>query len=341
MQYHNGIYCVSARELIDTGIMTVGSYEKAVQRKRLDVVRPGGGAGNYALVAYDSLKPEHRIQVDEKLGGKDAHIAAWVRSNYVEDQKAVEFFNDPKKTGTELKIGKKREYMVNASVLNTCIKLYDNASASQRLFGRDYDWSRMTAVIESLRVQFGHTLPASVLRFRRKVNDYRKYGYIALVSGKFGNKNAQMLTENEERAIKGLAVLPTRPWNTTVRKMYEMFVCGELDVWDPETGELLDPDECARIKNGEPWIPSEATITNYLNRPDVKLFIDQRLKPNVDFYHENMPHVHRHRGQYSLSQITMDDVDLPRRMPGNKRVHAYYAYDSVSECVLAGKGACV
>lgn len=139
MQYHNGIYCVSARELIDTGIMTVGSYEKAVQRKRLDVVRPGGGAGNYALVAYDSLKPEHRIQVDEKLGGKDAHIAAWVRSNYVEDQKAVEFFNDPKKTGTELKIGKKREYMVNASVLNTCIKLYDNASASQRLFGRDYD----------------------------------------------------------------------------------------------------------------------------------------------------------------------------------------------------------
>lgn len=336
MEYCNGIYCVSARELIDTGIMTVGSYEKAVQRERISVVKRGGGAkGSYALIAVDSLKPEHRIQVNEKLGGKDAHIAAWVRANYVEDQKAVEYFNDPEKTGTELKIGKKREYMVNASVLNTCIKLYDNASASQRLFGRDYDWSRMTAVIESLRVQYGHTLPASVLRFRRKVNDYRKYGYAALVSGKFGNKNAQLLTEKEERVIKGLVILPTRPWNTTVRKMYEMFVCGELDVWDPETGELLDPDECARIKNGEPWIPSEATITNYLNRPDVKLFIDQRLKPNVDFYHENMPHVHRHRGQYSLSQITMDDVDLPRRMPGNKRVHAYYAYDSVSECVLA------
>lgn len=225
--------------------------------------------------------------------------------------------------------------MVNASVLNTCIKLYDNASASQRLFGRDYDWSRMTAVIESLRVQYGHTLPASVLRFRRKVNDYRKYGYAALVSGKFGNKNAQLLTDKEERVIKGLVILPTRPWNTTVRKMYEMFVCGELDVFDPETGEVLDPDKCVRVKNGEPWVPSEATITNYLNRPDVKLFVDMRLKPNVDFYHENMPHVHRHRGQYSLSQITMDDVDLPRRMAGNKRVHAYYAYDSVSECVLS------
>lgn len=198
-----------------------------------------------------------------------------------------------------------------------------------------FDWSRMTAVIESLRVQYGHTLPASVLRFRRKVNDYRKYGYAALVSGKFGNKNAQLLTDKEERVIKGLVILPTRPWNTTVRKMYEMFVCGELDVFDPETGEVLDPDKCVRVKNGEPWVPSEATITNYLNRPDVKLFVDMRLKPNVDFYHENMPHVHRHRGQYSLSQITMDDVDLPRRMAGNKRVHAYYAYDSVSECVLS------
>ena len=72
-----------------------------------------------------------------------------------------------------------------------------------------------------------------------------------------------------------------------------------------------------------------------MNRPDIKAFIDRKLKPNVDYYHEAMPHVHRHRGQYSLSQITMDDVDLPFRIKGDEKVHAYYAYDSVSECVLA------
>ena len=218
MEYCNGIYCVSARELISTGIMTEGSYKASVRNDRITVVKRGGGAkGSYALIAVDSLKPEHRIQVNEKLGGKDAHIAAWVRANYVEDQKAVEFFNNPKKTGTDLKIEKKREYMVNASVLNTCIKLYDNAVASQRLFGKDYDWSRMTAVIESLRVQYGHTLPASVLRFRRKVNDYRKYGYAALVSGKFGNKNARILTEKEEKVLLAIAIQPCKPWNTQTR----------------------------------------------------------------------------------------------------------------------------
>lgn len=336
MEYHNGVYCVSARELIDGGIMTQGSYAKAAQRKRIEVVRPGKGSGNYALIAVDSLSTEQRIQVEAQFGGKAAHIAAWVRSNYTEDQEAMAFFNNPKKTGiSNLSIAKRREYVVNASVLNTCIKLYDNAAARQRLMGNKYDWTCMTGVIESLRVQFGHTLPTSVLRFRKKVSDYRKRGYESLLSGKFGNSNAQILTAGEERVLKGLAVQPNRPWNTNVREMYEMFVCGELDVWDPETGELLDPEKCARKKNGEPWVPSEATIAGFLNRPDIKAFVDRWLKPNVDYYHEVMPHVHRHRGQYSLSQITMDDVDLPFRMKSNERVHAYYAYDSVSECVIA------
>ena len=336
MEYHNGVYCVSARELIEGGIMTQGSYAKAAQRKRIEVVRPGKGSGNYALIAVDSLSTEQRIQVEAQFGGKAAHIAAWVRSNYTEDQEAMAFFNNPKKTGiSNLSIAKRREYVVNASVLNTCIKLYDNAAARQRLMGNKYDWTCMTGVIESLRVQFGHTLPTSVLRFRKKVSDYRKRGYESLLSGKFGNSNAQILTAGEERVLKGLAVQPNRPWNTNVREMYEMFVCGELDVWDPETGELLDPEKCARKKNGEPWVPSEATIAGFLNRPDIKAFVDCWLKPNVDYYHEVMPHVHRHRGQYSLSQITMDDVDLPFRMKGNERVHAYYAYDSVSECVIA------
>ena len=45
----------------------------------------------------------------------------------------------------------------------------------------------------------------------------------------------------------------------------------------------------------------------------------------MEFYHEQMPHMHRHGGKFSLSQITMDDVDLPRRMKGGEYVHAYYA----------------
>ena len=51
--------------------------------------------------------------------------------------------------------------------------------------------------------------------------------------------------------------------------------------------------------------------------------------------HEQMPYMHRHSGHFSLSQITMDDVDLTRKLKDTKqRVHAYYAYDVVSQCVI-------
>ena len=113
MQYHNGIYCISARELIDGGIMTLGSYEKAAQRKRIEVVKRGGGAkGSGALVAVDSLSTEQKIQVEARFGGKAAHIAAWVRSNYTEDQEAMAFFNNPQKTGiSNLSIAKRRNML--------------------------------------------------------------------------------------------------------------------------------------------------------------------------------------------------------------------------------------
>lgn len=51
--------------------------------------------------------------------------------------------------------------------------------------------------------------------------------------------------------------------------------------------------------------------------------------------HEQRPHVHRHDGEFALSQITADDVDLSRKLNDTKkRVHAYYMYDDLSQCVI-------
>jgi hypothetical protein len=45
-----------------------------------------------------------------------------------------------------------------------------------------------------------------------------------------------------------------------------MFVCGELDVYDPKsTGELMNPDDFVDKKTGEPKELSESTINYYLN----------------------------------------------------------------------------
>ena len=335
MEYYGNTLCVSARELVDDGIMSQSNYKQLASRGRMEIVRPGKGLGCYALVAVDSLPGKYKAKVLEMYpDGDHTRLAGWVKSNFTLDQAAMAFFNDRTKTGIDLPADKIREYVVNASVLNTCIALFNRAKEAQKLFGGSYNWEQMAATIESLREQFGHTLPASTLRFRRKVNEYQRSGYVCLISGKFGNQSARKVDHKTEQLIISIACLPNKPFNTNVLEMYNMFVCGELDVYDRETGELLDPVTYTD-KNGEPLVLSETTINNYLNRPKNRVLIEHAMSSYTTFMHEQMPHVHRHNGEFALSQITMDDVDLTRKLKDTKqRVHAYYAYDVVSQCVL-------
>lgn len=336
MEYYDNRLCISYGELVDGGIMTASNYNSLTYRKKVKVVRHGGGASDCcALIAIDSLPAKYKEAVEKMYpGGDEVRIKAWVLSNYEMDQAAVAFFHDRSKTGIDLDEKKKREYIINASVLNCCIKLYERARDSQRLFGGKYNWDMMAKTIETLREELGHTLPASTLRFRKKVNDYKRNSYSCLISGKFGNQSARKVDYKTKQLVRGLAVLPNKPYNSNVHEMYISFICGELDVYDPKTGELFNPDDFTD-KNGEPKYLSESTINNILNEPATKMLIEKSLSSWSTFMHEQMPYMHRHSGHFSLSQITMDDVDLTRKLKDTKqRVHAYYAYDVVSQCVI-------
>ena len=334
MEYYNDKLCISMRELVDGGIMTIPNYKQLAARKKIDIARRGD-RGGCALVVVDSFPPRYKEDIYTRFPDSDSvRLAGWFRSNYEIDQSAVVFFHDPEKTGLDLKPEKIREYITNASVLNTCIRLYENARIYQRIAGDKYDWGKMAAAVDSLRTQFGHTLPGSMLRFRKKVAEYKRDGYGCLISGKFGNQSARKVDYRTERLILGIAVLPNKPFNTNVAEMYNQFVCGELDVYDPETGELFNPDDFTD-KNGEPRVLSETTINNYLNKPKNRVLIEHKLSSWTTFMHEQMPHVHRHAPEFSFSKISFDDRDLPRKLKDTKaRPKAYYAYDVASQCVV-------
>lgn len=322
------------RELADNGVMTMSYCNKLATRKKIDVAHHGNRSG-CALVVVDSFPPRYKEEIYTRFPDSNSvRLAGWVRSNYEIDQAAVVFFHDKEKTGVDLKPEKIKEYVANASVLNTCIKLHNNAKIYQKLAGEKYDWGEMAAAVDSLRAQFGHTLPTSMLRFRKKVAMYKRNGYACLISGKFGNQSARKVDYKTERLILGIAVLPNKPYNTNVAEMYNQFVCGELDVYDPETGELFNPDDFTD-KNGEPQVLSEATINNYLNKPKNRVLIEHALASWTTFMHEQMPHVHRHAPEFSFSKISFDDRDLPRKLKDTKaRPKAYYAYDVASQCVV-------
>lgn len=339
MEYYEGRLCVSYQELVDGGIMSAANYKQIAARGKMRVMRRGGGAsGCCALVAVDSIPSRFQPMVKELYPeGAQTRLRLWVMENYETDQGAVAFFNDREKTGVDLtKYPEKiREYVTNASVLNCCIKLYDRASTARKLMGEKYNWDYMADAIEALRAELGHTLPTSTLRFRKKVTEYRREGYSCLISGKFGNQSARKVDYRTEQLILGLAVLPNKPYNTNIAEMYNMFVCGELDVYDPKTGELMNPDDFVDRKTGEPLELSESTINNYLNKPKNRVLVEHALSSWTTFMHEQMPHVHRHAPEFSLSKISFDDRDLPRKLKDTKaRPKAYYAYDVMSQCVV-------
>lgn len=329
MEYYGNVLCVTRQELV-TGGMTLSNYDQLVNRGRVNVVRKAHGKGNYALIALDSLPDKYKAKIKEMYpDGNKTRVKAWVLKNYEEDQNAVAYFMNRK----DLPAARIREYIVNASVLNCCIKLYDRAKTAQKLFGGTYNWQEMTEVIESLREEYNHTLPSSVMRFRKKVNTYRKGGYEVLVSGKFGNQSARKVSQKMERLILSIAAMDNKPFNSTVHDCYVKFVVGELEVYDYETGEILQCDDFT--KDGEPITLSESTISNVLNKPKNRVLVEHAQDSWTKFYHEQAPHVHRHAPEFSFSKISFDDRDLPRKLKDTKiRPKAYYAYDVTSQCIV-------
>ena len=185
--------------------MSPANYQKMATRNRINVVRRGGGArGSTALIAVDSLPTKYRKAVEVEFpGGLEVRLRGWITSNYEVDQHAIRYFQSRQQTGLDLSAEKILEYVTNASILNTCIKLYDRASVYRKLMGERYDWDMMAKTIKVLKETYHHTLPESTLRFRKKVNEYKVGGYGVLISGKFGNQNARKVDVKTEKLIIG------------------------------------------------------------------------------------------------------------------------------------------
>lgn len=323
-------------ELIKYGIVTKFNYRNWVNRGKVEVARTAGGKGNYALIVIDSLPKEAQARLKCVCPHyKESHLAAWVRENYRVDAKARDYFFDPSACGVELTVAKANEYVTNASTLNTCIGLYGNGKACAQAFpGGKYDWGDMAATIDILRQEYGHTLPASTLGFRRRVNEYRRGGYASLISGKYGNQSARKVDHRTERLILSLASRLNKPDNRDVLRMYNSFVTGELEVYDLTTGALFDPYDFTG-RDGEPKELSEGTVGRYINMPRNRVLIEAATESRTTFMHGSAPHMHRDKPRYSLSKVSMDDRDLPRKLKDTRqRPKAYYAYDVASDCCI-------
>ena len=317
-------------------ILSVPNYKKLAAKKEINVVRPGKGLGSYALVEIATMPLRFQERIKLKYGDmKEDVIKNWLGNHYHIDAKAREFYTRFRfDNGDTLPPEHIQEYTVNASVIEAVMRAMEDATFMRKAMkAGPVNWGELAGAISYYQAEFGHTLPVSSNRFKKRVNDFKANGYESLISRKFMNQNRRKVTYDIERLLLSIDAQPEQPFNTTVWEQYNLFVQGELELYDPETGEVLNPADFTD-KDGNPLVLSPATVANYLNNPKNKALRGKLHMSQWDFNNAYRPYHLRSIGEYSLSKVSLDDRDLPRPMKDGNRVKAYYAYDVVSGAVV-------
>ena len=317
-------------------IMSIPNYKKLAAKEKINVVRSGRGLGGYVLVEIATMPLRFQERIKLKYGDmKEDVIRNWLGSHYHIDAKAREFYTRFRfDNGDALPPEHIQEYTVNASVIEAVMRAMEDATFMRKAMKAEpVNWGELAGAISYYQAEFGHTLPVSSNRFKKRVNDFKANGYESLISRKFMNQNRRKVTYKIEDLVRGLAAQAEHPYDTVVAEMYNQFVTGNCEAYDPETGEIFNPEDFTD-KGGNPVVLSKATIANILKQPKTIALLAKVHQTQWNFNNSQRPYHLRSLPQYAFSKISADDRDLPRPMRDGNYVHAYYVSDVASGAVV-------
>jgi len=340
LEYCNNILCIEAGWLISEGIVTKSNYDNLLSRGWIKRERRPS-KHKPALISYDSIPQQFKNKIIEKIGdpykvSQESNLKEHIKP----DMEAMEYFTTYQlDDGRFLPEESTKEYHNNVIILNAVHAIITKRIAKRRNLGGNTTemWEHLIKSIAEIKghgvEQINHTLPTNIRRFKDRYNLYLKEGYASIIHKGFHNNNSRKVNDDIVQVLMSISAMPNRHFNTTVAEYYNQFVNGQIDLFNENTGELYDANKF-KDKNGNPIEISEATVWNVLNNLKNKQELQKVRKSAIDFKTRSMPHNHRHRPQYSLSKISMDDRDLPRKAKDGTWISAYYAYDVMSECFI-------
>lgn len=207
MEFYNNIMCVSGRELIQSeenqdGVISKAMYDKLVIQKRIKVLKRGCRLSP-ALIEYASIPDRYKKQLAEK------GITPQPRKNAIEahlqtDPDARAFYAEHTLSdGRHLTDEKQLEYSINAELLDAIRRITNDRIALRKALGGSTRniWPNLAEQVAALKTRLGHSLPDNPRRLNKRLAEYRRSGYISLVSGKFLNNNAKRVAMPQQEAM--------------------------------------------------------------------------------------------------------------------------------------------
>jgi len=327
---------IEAAWLIEQRIFSDKTYKRYKASGKIKQLQLGGN-GRKALIEYESLPDQYKKKVEVKIGdprqkNKYSHFRSFLKP----DRDAVSFFGNYKlQDGRFLPTETAKEYCTNAMFLQALHDTYNSIISFRRTSGGSKQgvWLTLTEIVADLKEEFKHTLPGNELRLRDRLNRYMTEGYTSLIHRNFGNDNSRKVNEHLESLILSIYVMNNKPYANMVQSIYLEFLAGKFDIVDISTGEVFNKFDFYNDKD-QPITISEATVWNYINDPKNRAIVDSVRNDAHSYNNMHRPHMHRNKPEFSLSKITLDDRDLPRKMYDGKRVKCYYAYDVASGALI-------
>ena len=280
MEMFGKTLCITFDELVRSGIMSKSNFDKHVRERKFQVLQKGGN-GRKVLVAYETLSDALRSVVEEKLPDIKKQLKKGqtnpMNIRLKSDDKAVEFY----KTYTpKISIDRQKEYVLNAKVMNAMIVQETGLQNKHSEYGYTHKSLVRNTVIslcEELRKSFNHTLPKSESRLMEKFRDYKKQGYVALVSGTTGNQSARKIGPREGRILLRL-------------KRSKFPVYTDMEIFD-EFNRIVAERNARVICEEDRLKPVESpqTVINYLYKTSIKLWWYGVVHGEIAFKNEFMP----------------------------------------------------
>lgn len=280
MEMFGKTLCITFDELVRSGIMSKSNFDKHVRERKFQVLQKGGN-GRKVLVAYETLSDALRSVVEKKLPDIKKQLKKGqinpMNIRLKSDDKAVEFY----KTYTpKISIDRQKEYVLNAKVMNAMIVQETGLQNKHSEYGYTHKSLVRNTVIslcEELRKSFNHTLPKSESRLIEKFRDYKKRGYVALVSGTTGNQSARKIGPREGRILLRL-------------KRSKFPVYTDMEIFD-EFNRIVAERNARVICEEDRLKPVESpqTVINYLYKTGIKLWWYGVVHGEIAFKNEFMP----------------------------------------------------
>lgn len=240
MEYFNDKLCVTHTELTN-GIMSVATLKYYQREKSIEQVRRGCNS-TPALFAIDSLPLKYKVELYRRHPDINTQPESKSFLESIEPDGAALNFYETYTLADGKYLGKNKieEYANNAAILNAFRTVLAKSNSqrtkqSRRQINKSEFWKKAAQALPCLADNFPNNLPRNARRLQEKFNQYQREGYSALITGKYGTKNAAKINDDFKESLLIQLIADARNLdNSQIARLYN--VVAEAQGWSTITG---------------------------------------------------------------------------------------------------------